>query len=200
VPEYPETRASLIVRLKGRADQEAWREFVEIYRPVICRLARRKGLQPADADDLAQQVLSAVAAAVDRWDPDPERGRFRSWLNRIAHNLIVNALTRQAPDRAAGDTAARDLLDRQPAAEGPDSELLRTEARREIFHWAARQIRPEFQADTWDAFWLTAVEGRPPAEVAAALGKKPGAVYAARGRVMRRLKETVLLWEGGDCG
>jgi RNA polymerase sigma factor (sigma-70 family) len=198
VPEYPETRASLIVRLKGRADQEAWREFVEIYRPVVCRLARRKGFQPADADDLAQQVLSAVAAAVGRWEPDPRRGRFRSWLHRIAHNLIVNALTRRAPDRAAGDTAAHDLLDRQPAAEGPDSDLLRVEARREVFHWAARRIRPEFQADTWEAFWLTAVEGRPAAEVAERLGKKVGAVYAARGRVMRRLKEAVLQWESGD--
>jgi RNA polymerase sigma-70 factor (ECF subfamily) len=198
VPEYPETRASLIVRLKGRADQEAWREFVEIYRPVVCRLARRKGFQPADADDLAQQVLSAVAAAVGRWEPDPRRGRFRSWLHRIAHNLIVNALTRRAPDRAAGDTAAHDLLDRQPAAEGPDSDLFRVEARREVFHWAARRIRPEFQADTWEAFWLTAVEGRPAAEVAERLGKKAGAVYAARGRVMRRLKEAVLEWEGDD--
>lgn len=198
MPDYPETRASLIVRLKDRADQDAWREFVAIYRPVVCRLARQKGLQPVDADDLAQQVLAAVAAAVDRWDPNPERGRFRSWLNRIAHNLIVNALTRQAPDRAAGDTAAHDALANQEAVEGPDSELLRTEARREVFQWAARQIRPEFEADTWDAFWLTAVEGQSPAEAADALGKKVGAVYAARGRVMRRLKDVVLLWEGGE--
>ena len=55
--EYPDTRASLIVRLKDRADEEAWCEFVEVYRPLIYRLACRKGLQHADAEDLAQQVL-----------------------------------------------------------------------------------------------------------------------------------------------
>ena len=194
--EYPDTRASLIVRLKDPADQEAWREFVEVYRPVVYRLACRKGLQHADAEDLAQQVLLAVAAAVHRWQPDEARGRFRTWLHRIAQNLIINALTRRAPDRVAGADAAHDLLTRQAAREGPDSELLRTESRREVFHWAARQIRAEFEPETWLAFWHTAVEGRPAAEVARLLGKKPGAVYAARGRVMRRLKEKILEWEG----
>jgi RNA polymerase sigma factor (sigma-70 family) len=192
VAEYPETRASLVVRLRDRADQEAWAEFVEIYRPVIYRLASRKGLQHADADDVAQQVLVAVAGAVHRWQPDETRGRFRTWLHRIAQNLIINALTRRARDRATGDDFWRDLLAQQAAPEGPDSELLRAEYRRELFNWAARQIRTEFQPATWHAFWHTAVEGRSITQVARLLGKKPGAVYAARGRVMRRLKEKIL--------
>jgi RNA polymerase sigma-70 factor (ECF subfamily) len=195
VSEYPETRASLIVRLRDRSDQEAWGEFVVIYRPVVYRLARRKGLQHADAEDLAQQVLSAVANAVDRWEPDERRGRFRTWLYRIAHNLILNALTRRAPDRAAGTGTADDVLAAWPAGDGPASDLVRTEYRREVFNWAARQIRDEFQADTWDAFWRTAVEGRPIADVAATLGKTAGGIYAARGRVMRRLREKVSEWE-----
>jgi RNA polymerase sigma-70 factor (ECF subfamily) len=194
----PDTRSSLIVRLKDRADQEAWREFVEVYRPVVYRLACRKGLQHADAEDLAQQVLLAVAAAVHRWQPDPGRGRFRTWLHRIAQNLIINALTRRAPDRAAGEGGAHDLLAGQAAREGPDSELLRAEYRREVFHWAARQVRAEFRPETWLAFWHTAVEGRGVADVARLLGRKPGAVYAARGRVMRRLKEKILEWEGAE--
>jgi RNA polymerase sigma-70 factor (ECF subfamily) len=199
VAEYPETRASLIVRLKDAADEAAWGEFAELYRPVIYRFARRRGLQHADAEDLAQQVLSAVAAAVHRWEPDDRRGRFRTWLQRIAHNLVINSLTRRKCDRAAGDTAAHELISRQPAPDGPESELLRVEFRREVFHWAARQIRHEFQPDTWLAFWHTAVEQRPVPDVAAQLGKKAGAVYAARVRVMRRLKEKVLDWDGtGD--
>ncbi len=197
--QSPETRASLIVRLRDRADQEAWYEFVEIYQPVVYRLARAKGLQDADAEDLAQQVLTAVAAAIDRWDPDPERGRFRSWLGQIAHNLIVNALTRGAPDRAAGGSGERDMLDQYAAREGPASDLLRTECRREVFAWAARQVRVEFQAETWLAFWYTAVEGRDVSDVAGLLAKQPGAVYAARSRVMRRLKQKVLEWDGPEA-
>jgi RNA polymerase sigma factor (sigma-70 family) len=198
VQVYPDTRLSLITRLKNRTDQDAWDEFVEIYRPVVCRIARLKGLQDADAEDLAQQVLTAVAAAVDHWDPDKARGRFRAWLNTIARNLILNALTRRTPDRGFGGELENNPLDRQIAREGPDSDLVRTESRREVFHWAAGQIGGEFQQVTWQSFLLTAVEGRDPVEVAKLLGKTLGAVYAARGRVMRRLREKVLEWDGMD--
>jgi RNA polymerase sigma-70 factor (ECF subfamily) len=198
VGDVPDTRLSLIARLKDRADESAWTEFVEVYRPVIYRLACRRGLQHADAEDLAQQVLAAVARAVHRWQPDENRGRFRTWLHRIARNLIINRLTRSAPDRASGDEAVQEVLAQQEAPEGPDSELLRVESRREVFQWAARHIREEFQPDTWLAFWRTAVEGQGVEEVAEGLGKNPGAVYAARGRVMRRLREKVLEWEGNE--
>lgn len=196
--ESPETRASLILRLRDRADQQAWGEFVEIYQPVVYRLARYKGLQHADAEDVVQQVLSAVAGAIERWQPDEARGKFRTWLQTIARNVIINALTRRAADRASGETGERELLARQPAADEADSRLLMIECRREIFQWAARQVREEFEADTWDAFWQTTVEGGDVAAVARRLAKKPGAVYTARSRVMRRLKQKVLEWETGD--
>ena len=192
--ETPETRASLILRLRDRADQQAWFEFVEIYQPVVYRLARYKGLQHADAEDVVQQVLSAVAGAIERWQPDEDRGQFRTWLQTIARNLIINALSRRVPDRASGESGERELLSQQAALDS-DSLLVTTESRREIFQWAARQVRDEFQADTWEAFWHTAVEGRDPAEVARLIGKTPGAVYTARSRVMRRLKQKILEWE-----
>lgn len=185
----PETRQSLLVRLKDPQDQVSWYEFTEIYRPVIFRLARRKGMQDADAEDLAQQVLASVAGAIERWESDPRRARFRTWLHRVAHNAIINALTRRAPDRGSGDTGLHKLIDDQATANGPDSDLLRLEFRRAQFHWAAKQIRPEFQASTWQAFWLTAVENEPIDEVSERLGKSSGSIYAARSRVMRRLKE-----------
>lgn len=195
--ESPETHASLILRLHDRADRQAWCEFVEIYQPVVYRLARYKGLQHADAEDIVQQVLSAVAGAVERWRPDKSRGRFRTWLQTIARNRIANALSRQAADRASGETGERELLAQQPAA-GADSRLLRTECRREIFQWAARQVRDEFETNTWEAFWQTAVEGRQVNDVARLLGKSCGAVYTARSHVMCRLRQKVLEWEAGE--
>lgn len=195
--ESPETRQSLIVRLKDRRDREAWGEFLEIYGPLVHRLALAKGLQHADAEDVVQQVFGSVARAVERWRPDAERARFRTWLTAIARNAIVNALSRRAPDRATGDTAERELL-AEFAADSAESQLLLAESRREVFQWAARRVREEFEPQTWEAFWLTAVEGRDVADVAGAIHKRPGAIYAARSRVMRRLRQIVLEWQSAE--
>ena len=71
-----QTRLSLIARLSDREDVEAWDEFTAIYVPLLYRMARQKGLQHADAEELAQEVLVAVSRAVDRWQPDPRGGDF----------------------------------------------------------------------------------------------------------------------------
>ena len=84
------------------------------------------------------------------------------------------------------------------ASDGPKSDLIRLELRREIFRWAAERIRDEFRPETWDAFWLTAVDEKSVEEVAARLGMSCGAIYAARSRIMRRLREKVAEFEPED--
>ncbi len=193
----PETSHSLIARLGNLADADAWQQFSEIYRPVIFRMALTKGLQRADAEDLSQKVLISVAGAVGRWDPSGQ-AKFRTWLKRIADNAILNALSRTKPDRALGNDENQLLLDQHPNGNGPDSKLLRTEYQREIFNWAARQIRNEFTETTWRAFWLTAVEACPAEEVGGLLGRSRGSVYAARSRVMQRLIQKVNEFEESE--
>ena len=116
----PETRPSLLIRVRDPADQAAWQEFVEIYRPVILRLARQKGMQAADAEDVAQEVLTAVAKAVEQREHDPKRAKFRTWLHRVANNAILDALTRGKPDRGSGDSALQAVLNQREVAQpGP---------------------------------------------------------------------------------
>jgi len=85
----------LILRLPSHEDADAWREFVAIYEPFIYRFARRSGFQDADARELVQNVLVAVVKAVDRWQADPERGRFRTWLFKIARNQFLDLLRKK---------------------------------------------------------------------------------------------------------
>ncbi len=187
----PETRPSLLIRVRDHEDRDAWDEFAQIYRPVIMRLAHIRGLQSADAEDLAQRVLMAVARAIPNWEPDPVRAKFRTWLRTIADNAILNALTRGLPDHASGDDDMRLLLEKRPANDGPESGLLQVEFRREVFARAAQQIRGEFSDDTWMSFWLTAVDGLEIEAAAEQLGRTRGSVYASRSRVIKRLKRAV---------
>lgn len=188
----PETRPSLLLRLRDARNQQAWTEFLEIYEPLITRLVRRRGIQAADVGEVTQEVLLAVASSIHRWESDPARGSFRGWLATIARNLVVNFLIRQSRHpRGSGDSQIKRWLEDQPAPEGELSALFDLERKRQTFRWASEQIRTEFRETTWSAFWLTAVENRDIADVAKELGVTAGMVYVSRSRVMKRLRETV---------
>ncbi|HEV3258519.1 MAG TPA: sigma-70 family RNA polymerase sigma factor [Gemmataceae bacterium] len=195
--DTPTTRASLLVRLRDPRDERAWAEFTEIYAPLIYRLARRRGLQDADAADLGQEVFRAVARAIERQAFDPARGSFRGWLFRIARNLVVNFLIgRERQPRGTGDTDMQALLEAQPAPAPEDSALFDAEYRRQLLYWAADQVRGQFSDLTWQAFWQTGVEGRGAREVADALGTTVGTVYHYKSRVMARLRQKMQQVEG----
>ena len=190
--DAPETRQSLLLRLRDPQDHQAWTEFLAIYEPLIYRLVTRNGFQDADARELTQDVLLAVAGAIDRWNPDPQRGSFRGWLFRIARNLMINFLAkrRQRP-LAIGDTDFNRLLNEQLAPESDESRYFDQEYKRQTFHWAAEQIRPEFQENTWQAFWQTCVDGTAVKEAAAKLNMSVGSIYVSRSRVMARLRKEI---------
>jgi RNA polymerase sigma-70 factor (ECF subfamily) len=189
--EIPPTRASLLLRLRDPGDQAAWQEFVDRYAPLIYGYARNQGLQDADAVDLCQDVLSAVAGSVGKLDYDPNRGSFRNWLFTIVCRRMSNWRRAQGNiPRGSGDTATRQLLEQHPAPQREEAEW-EAEWRRRMFIWACGQIRPGVSEVTWQAFWRTAVEGQPGKRVAADLGLSVAAVYLARRRVVTRLKELV---------
>lgn len=191
----PETRPSLLVELRDPSHHEAWGEFVAIYEPLIYRVARAKGLQHADAQDMTQEVFAAVGKAIDRFDPSSERGSFRAWLFQITRNLVINFITRGKEPRGTGDTDMQMLFQEQPSTDRASETLFSLEYQREVFRWAAQQVKTQFQEDSWRAFWQTGVEGESIEDVAQALGKSPGAVRIARCRVLTRLKEEVKRFE-----
>jgi RNA polymerase sigma-70 factor (ECF subfamily) len=190
--DMPKTRYSLLVRLRDPRDHEAWLQFSSIYRPVVYRLARVRGLQDADADELAQQVMLAVYKAIPTWRRSSPEVRFHHWLRRVIANAIHNVLSRRPRDVATGGTKAfalNSMLIKSGSVE-IDSEV-ETAYRRQLLRRAAQIVCERADDTTWQAFKLTTLDGVAIAEVAKMLCCSVGRVYAARCRIVRRLRDTV---------
>jgi len=195
-PSTTETRASLILRLPNADDVAAWEEVLLIYSPLVRRLAISQGMQAADADDLVQIVFSAMSRSVEKWLDRPDRGGFRAWLLRIARNAAVNHLTRRATRTlAVGGEGATERLAEMPAPASQISNQFDLEYRQATFSRAAAKVKEHVSPSTWQAFWQTHVAGQSVAEAAKQLGVSVGTIYVSRSRVVKRLRETVKLYE-----
>ena len=187
--ESPATRASLLVRLRDGGDASAWQEFVRLYAPVIYGFARKRGLQDADAADLMQDVLRSVSSAVHRLEYDPVRGTFRGWLFTVTRNKVFNFLeSRSRRVQGSGDSRVQQRLEQHAGADGNLSADWEADYQRATAAQAMDRVKGEFQAATWEAFLLTAVEGRSPAQAASRVGLSVGAIYVAKSRVIARLR------------
>jgi RNA polymerase sigma factor (sigma-70 family) len=186
------TRASLLARLGDPKDRAAWGQFVELYGSLVYGFARQRGLQDADAADLAQEVLLAVAQAMGRWQYDPQQGTFRGWLFGITRNKISKLLKRRRSQPVGtGDTNAHRMLEEEPSPESDLEVAWEHEFQQQLFRLAAAAVRDKFAPKTWQAFWATAVDGKAAAVVGKELGMSVGAVYVARSRVLAKLSEQV---------
>jgi RNA polymerase sigma-70 factor (ECF subfamily) len=177
------TPSSLLERLRQSFDPQAWGRFVSLYTPLIYSWGRRVGLQEQDAADLVQEVFVTLLQVLPTFDYDREKS-FRRWLRTIALNKWRNSLKQrqQRQLREAGSAA-------ESVAVADDLEALwEAEYQQELANRALRIMRADFQEKTWRACWETVAVGRPAEDVAAELGLTVGAVYAAKFRVLDRLR------------
>jgi len=188
-PQAPSTRLTLLTRLKAAGDGDAWRLFVDLYTPVVYRYCRSRSLQDADARDVAQQVLAIVMQAIENFEYDPQRGRFRDWLGTIAlHELLRN----QRKDRRAGKGIGAGQGDwATERLEGPVDSAWLEEFNAYVFATALERIRADFDPADWQAFdstWLGEVK---PQDAAVQLGTTTAWIYKARYRVLQRLRAEI---------
>ena len=128
--QQPETRPSLIVRLKGERNELAWTEFVSAYEPFLRRLIERQGVPERHVPDATQQVLVAVARSVDGWQDDGDPASFRRWLNRVARNVALKFMARERRQISGqGGTDWLESLAHVPAQLGSTSPVQRVTRR-----------------------------------------------------------------------
>jgi RNA polymerase sigma-70 factor (ECF subfamily) len=192
-----ETSPTLLARLcRDPADQLAWRQFVTQYTPHIYRWCRRWNLQPADAEEVTQNVLLKLVEKLSGFRYDPARS-FRAWLKTLTHHAWVDYLEGlRARGLGAADSAVVALLERVEAREDLVRRL-EAEYDQELLEEAMNRVRRRVEPQTWEAFRLTSVEGLSGSEAARRIPMKEAMVFVARGRVLKLLREEVRSL-GGD--
>jgi RNA polymerase sigma-70 factor (ECF subfamily) len=187
VTEKNATSLTLLERIRA-GDRSGWRNVVELYSPLVHYWCRRWGIEPADADDVAQEVFQAASQHIGQFHRDQAGDTFRGWLRGITrHKSLAFWRERERLADPVGGSEAWHRLQEIPEAElaADADESAQVSA---LFHRAVKLLRDEFEERTWQAFWRTAVDDQPAAAVAGELGMTANAVRMAKSRVLHRLR------------
>jgi RNA polymerase sigma-70 factor (ECF subfamily) len=177
------TPPSLLERLRGSPQRDAWDKFVDIYTPLLVGWTRRLDLSEHEAADLIQDIFTVLVERLPEFQYDAQKS-FRAWLKTILLNRWRNDRRNRGHIKEQGLHAVPDL-----AAADHFREFEAAEYRAFLVRRALDLMRAEFQPVTWKACWEFVVQDRPAAKVAAELGITVNAVYLAKARVLRRLRE-----------
>ncbi len=186
----PETRASLLIRIRDPADSDSWTQFGEVYAPVVFRFLTRRGLQEADAGDVTQNVLLEVAKSIQKFEYQPEQGKFRNWLATLARRQLNRFWSKKSVPTLEPEEMG---INQQSDAEWVDawqSELLRS---------AMERVQKSVNTTTWKAFEMTWIQNEPSSAVSQKLDMAIDLVYSAKARVLKRIEDEVRML-GDDCG
>lgn len=181
-----QTSPSLLLRIRDSSDDAAWSMFQEIYLPIIRSFCLHWGLQNADADDVAQEVLAVIARIMPSFDYEPGRGRFRAWLGTVTCNEIKTFLARERTRKTHGPPTSVDLQTlADSVSEWTD---IFTES---IFRTACDRVRAQCESLTWHCFQATWMERKTASEVAHETKIPVHSVYVNKSRVLQRLEQEV---------
>jgi RNA polymerase sigma-70 factor (ECF subfamily) len=156
------------------AQRETFLRLIAEYQGALARLASAYLTDPADRDDLVQEIATAIWQAIPRFRGDSSE---RTWLYRIAHNT---AITTAARVRRRFRTQAP-LENDPPTPAGVDERLMHEQHRKLLL----TQIRVLPEADR--QVIVMHLEGLSHAEIGEVTGAKRGAIATRLSRIRERL-------------
>jgi RNA polymerase sigma-70 factor, ECF subfamily len=181
------THATLLARLSGGGDAVAWREFCDRYEELIRAFARRRGVNPADCDDVLQDVMLALTKSMPGFRYDPAKGKFRSYLKTVT----LHAISRKFRQNPGAVPLGTDDGSVSRAVEDETEDTWEAEWRQYHLRTAIRTIQTEFNRADLEAFERYGIGGEEVAVVAQSLSMSADQVYQAKSRVLRRLGQVI---------
>jgi RNA polymerase sigma factor (sigma-70 family) len=197
-PPYSESTSPTLLGRIGNdpSDQIAWETFVACYGPKINSWCRQRGLQEADAEDVTQNVLLRLARALKTFTYDPSK-TFRGWLRQVTEHALSDFFLDRKRRPGAG-RGGDHVLEALETVQARDELMvgLEPEFAHEMVRQASIAVRARVESQTWEAFVLTAYDGRPGEEVAERLGMTVTAVFKAKSRILAFIREEVERLDG----
>lgn len=189
---FPQTSPTLLATLREGGQESSWREFFARYAPAIYRTARLSGLDTEDADDIVQQVMTAICAHIGDFNYDRDRGQFRQWVRRIADNMIVNLHRRHRPR-----TCDPEFLDTQVDDAPTADELWAEQWRLQDLQYCLEQLAADVSPRRMQAFRMYVLEGVSASDTAKAVGMRIGSIYVLRNHLLNMLRRRMKALEEG---
>jgi RNA polymerase sigma-70 factor (ECF subfamily) len=152
------TSLSLLERVRSN-DPDAWRRLIDLYRPLVLFWCTRGGVAIDDVEDVTQSVFAAAATSLGGFRRDRPSDTFRGWLRVVTRNQVSLHFRRNRDRvRAVGGSRAWQDLESvaDPLAVAGEDEQAEVD---QLHRRAVEQVRGEFEERTWQAFWMTAIEG-----------------------------------------
>ena len=178
------TRVTLLERITN-GDEISWSQFMDIYTPLIRLVGGDWGLSASERDELVQDVMINFFKASRNFRYDRARGSFRSYLRTIVRNCIFAII------RKRGIVVAEGQEDIPVSVDCAFEEKWDSEWHNHLLGEALKALRCEMDELSFKSFLRYAVDGEPPARVAAELGLSVNAVYVNKCRAMERLRNIV---------
>ena len=191
------TRVSLLQRLKNWDDTTSWKDFFDTYWKLIYGVARKAGLSDAEAQDVVQETIIAVARKMPEFNYDPAIGRFKGWLMQVTRWRIVDQIRKKQYEEA-GKRLPREtplstcLMENQPDQSSFDLEAAWNEEwELHVREAALKKVRQSANPKQFQMFHLHVVKSIPAKEVALKLGTKLADVYYAKLKLGRQVRKEV---------
>lgn len=178
------TRASLLQRVQA-GKEEAWFEFYGKYAALIRSVGMKNKLSPAECDDLMVDVMVIFWRKMESFLYDPRKGRFRSYLSRIAFFAAIKRRQKQML------TCGLDELPEYP--DGVDEEVM-NEWRDFLFQKALEELQETVDSETFNVFYMSFVQKRPVQDICTITRRTANNVYVIRSRCLKKLRKIISVY------
>lgn len=190
------TRSSLVHRLRNWSDHGSWQDFFDTYWKLIYAVAIKAGLSEAEARDVVQETVVAVAKQMRDGGYDRTKSSFKNWLCLISRRRIIDHFRKRTDPKlrpapqADDETSRTDTIARMPDPASLELDAVwEEEWQKNLLDAAIERVKQQVTPKQFQIFDLSVLRDLPMSDVTKILKVNAAQIYLARHRVGALVKK-----------